>query len=171
VSSLPTNAPGFRGPLVIGVGNEVRGDDAAGLRVSRELRPLVGHGVRIVECAGEVTELLDLWEGQDRVYLIDAVRSGGAPGSWHRIPVGDEPLPSTLEDTSTHGLSIATAVALGQVLGRMPTRLVVYGIEAVRFEPGSEPSPEVLAGIERVTHALAEELTHEPPSPHPPGGR
>jgi hydrogenase maturation protease len=170
------SAPTARGPrtdepLVIGVGNEVRGDDAAGLRVSRELRPLVGHRARIVECAGEVTELLDLWEGQDSVYLVDAVRSGGTPGSWHRIPVGDEPLPSTLEDTSTHGLSIATAVALGQVLGRMPARLVVYGIEAVRFEPGAEPSPEVLAGIERVTRALAEELTHEGSSPHTPGER
>jgi hydrogenase maturation protease len=170
MSALPASGPGTDGPLVIGVGNGVRGDDAAGLRVSRELRPLVGHRARIVECGGEVTELLDLWEGQDMVYLVDAVRSGGAPGSWHRIPVGDEPLPSTLEGASTHGLSIATAVALGQVLGRMPTRLVVYGIEAVRFEPGSEPSPEVLAGIERVTHALAEELTQEASSPPNPGG-
>ncbi|MGA7861696.1 MAG: hydrogenase maturation protease [Thermoplasmata archaeon] len=151
------------GPLVIGVGNEIRGDDAAGLRVTRDLRPLVGDRARIVESPGGVTELLDLWEGQDRVYLIDAVRTGGAPGSWLRLTVGDQPLPASLAGTSTHGLSIASAVALGQILGRMPTRLVVYGIEAARFDPGAALSPEVLVGIGQVTRALAEEL--EPAAP------
>jgi len=159
---------GVDGPLVIGVGNEIRGDDAAGLRVTRELRPLVGDRARIVECPGGVTELLDLWEGQDRVYLIDALRSGGAPGSWLRIMVGDQPLPSSLAGTSTHGLSIASAVALGQILGRMPARLVVYGIEAARFDPGAELSPEVLVGIGQVTRALAEELEPAAPAPGVP---
>jgi hydrogenase maturation protease len=145
-------------PLVIGVGNEVRGDDAAGLWVTRELRPLVGERIRVVECPGGVSELLDLWEGRERVYVIDAVRAGGSPGSWLRIHVGEEPLPSTLAGTSTHGLSIDSAVSLGQILGRMPKQLVLYGIEAARFEPGAEPSPEVRAGIEEVTLALAAEL-------------
>lgn len=145
-------------PLVIGVGNAARGDDAAGLRVTQDLRPLVGDRARIVDCPGNVAEILDLWEGQGRVYLIDAVRAGGAPGSWHRLLVRDQPLPSSLAATSTHGLSIASAVALGQALGRMPDHLVVYGIEAVRFDPGADLSPEVFAGAREVTKALAHEL-------------
>jgi hydrogenase maturation protease len=151
-------------PLVIGVGNESRGDDAAGLRVTRELRPRVGNRVRLVECPGEITELLDLWEGREEVFLVDAVRSGHAPGTWRRIMVGSEPLPSSLASTSTHGLSIASAVALGQALGRMPAHLVVYGIEASRFDPGAEVSPEVLLGIQQVTRALAEELERDTPA-------
>lgn len=145
-------------PLVIGVGNDIRGDDAAGLRVARELRAQVENGVRVVESQGEVTELLDLWDGQERVYLVDALQSGGLPGSWRRVAVGNEPLPSSVAGTSTHGLSIASAVALGQILGRMPRQLVLYGIEATRFEPGTEPCPEVLEGVLQVTRALAEEL-------------
>jgi len=150
--------PGLEFPLVIGVGNDVRGDDAAGLWVTRELRPLVGDRIRVVESPGGVSELLELWAGRERVYVIDAVRAGGSPGSWLRIQVGEEPLPSTLSGTSTHGLSIDSAVSLGQILGRMPKHLVLYGIEASRFEPGADPSPEVRHGIEEVTLALAAEL-------------
>ncbi|HLY76900.1 MAG TPA: hydrogenase maturation protease [Thermoplasmata archaeon] len=158
MTSPATESAGTGGPLVIGVGNEVRGDDAAGLQVARDLRPLVGDRVRIVESLGGVAELLDLWDGRGRVYLIDAVRSGGAAGKWLRLRVGAEPLPSSLAGTSTHGLSIASAVALGQQLGRMPTHLVVYGIEAVRFDAGSPLSPEVLGAVRQVTVALADEL-------------
>jgi hydrogenase maturation protease len=157
-------------PLVIGVGNESRGDDAAGLRVSDQLRTMVGDRALVVDCLGGATELLDLWEGRGRVYLVDAVRSGGVPGSWRRVLVQAEPLPSSLAGTSTHGLSVASAVALGQTLGRMPEQLVVYGIEADRFDPGTDLSPEVRAGVERVAHALDEELRASTPAAKIPGG-
>ena len=163
--------PGPGAPLVIGVGNDIRGDDAAGLRVTRELRLLIGDRARIVDSPGGVTELLDLWEGQHQVYLVDAVRSGGAPGSWRRFSVGEEPLPSSLANTSTHGLSIASAVALGQTLGRMPHHLVLYGIEASRFDPGAELSPGVLVSIREVALALAAELERLAPPPEAAGGR
>jgi hydrogenase maturation protease len=145
-------------PLVIGIGNEVRGDDAAGLHVTRKLRSSVRDNVRIVESSGGVTELLDLWDGQDLVFVVDAIRSGGRPGSWLRIPVGPQPLSASLAGSSTHGLSLASAVALGQVLGKMPKRLVVYGIEVFRFDAGSGMSPEVVTGVAGLTAALAEEL-------------
>lgn len=164
MTEVPSERSGSGTPLVIGVGNEVRGDDAAGLRVTRELRPLVGDRARVVDCSGSATELLDLWEGQARVYLVDAVRSGGAPGTWCRVLVRDQPLPSSLAGTSTHGLSIASAVALGQTLGRMPGQLVVFGIEAVQFDPGADLSPEVRGGVREVTQALAEELGRPTPA-------
>jgi hydrogenase maturation protease len=158
VSGVPAGQAGPETPLVIGVGNEARGDDAAGLRVTSELRSLVGDRARIVVCSADAAELLDLWEGQARVYLVDAVRSGGAPGSWWRVIVQDQPLPTNEVSTSTHGLSIGSAIALGQTLQKMPEQLVVYGIEAVRFDPGADLSPEVAVGVQEVTHALAHEL-------------
>lgn len=152
-------------PLVIGIGNAIRGDDAAGLQAARELRPLVGRRVRVVESPGGVAELLDLWEGQGQVFLIDALQSGGLPGSWRRLTVGDQPLPASLTATSTHGLSIASAVALGQALGRMPRSLVLYGIEASHFNAGAELSPAVLTGVRQLIRALAEELDAGIPPP------
>jgi hydrogenase maturation protease len=169
VNAFDADLPNGDRVLVIGVGNEVRGDDGAGLQVVHELRSVVGDQIRIVDCRGGVAELLDLWEGLERVYVVDAILSGRAPGSWLRVPVGDQPLPSSLSGTSTHGLSLASAVALGQILGRMPKQLVVYGIEAARFEPGAKISPPVLLGVREVVRALTEELTRTgllaPPGP------
>ncbi len=159
MTSAAASAP--RLPLLIGVGNEFRGDDAAGLLVTREVRRTVPAGVQIVESAGGVAELLELWDGRDRVYLVDAFRSGGPPGTWKRLRVGERPLPAQTSDASTHGATVASAVALGQVLDRMPKSLVIFGIEAGHFEPGREASDEVLMGVHEVAVALSHELERD----------
>ena len=47
--------------LVIGIGNDFRGDDAAGLMVARRLRGTPLHDVEIVESAGDAAALMELW--------------------------------------------------------------------------------------------------------------
>ena len=72
-----------RRPLVIGVGNAARGDDAAGLLAARRLGG--------IELEGDPTALLDLFDGIDEAAVVDAVRSGAAPGTVHRFDVGAAP--------------------------------------------------------------------------------
>ena len=159
-----------RVPLIIGVGNEFRGDDAAGLLVSREIRRTVKAGVQVVESPGGIDELLELWDGRDLVYVVDAFQSGGSPGTWKRLQVGDRPLPAITSGTSTHGATVASAVALGQVLDRMPKSLVIFGIEAGHFEPGRDTSEEVLMGVHEVAVALSHELDPTGRSENAKGG-
>ncbi|MCP4684238.1 MAG: hydrogenase maturation protease, partial [bacterium] len=61
---------------VIGVGNEFRGDDAVGLIVASRLREQLPKSIEIIEHTGDGATLMDAWEGADRVYIIDAVKSG-----------------------------------------------------------------------------------------------
>ena len=50
--------------VVIGVGNEMRGDDAAGILAARLLRGQLDPGAAVVlEQPGEALGLLDQWEG------------------------------------------------------------------------------------------------------------
>jgi hydrogenase maturation protease len=68
--------------LVIGIGNPDRGDDAAGLAVARRVRAAAARrDVTVTELIGDQLALLDIWDGVKDVYVIDAVCSGGAPGS------------------------------------------------------------------------------------------
>ncbi|MFP5364517.1 MAG: hydrogenase maturation protease, partial [Thermoleophilia bacterium] len=106
--------------LVLGIGNDWRGDDAAGLEVARRLR---AAGVRAAGSAGDPSGLLDAWDGEREVILVDAVRSGAAPGTLHRLDARARPLPARLFRGSTHHLSVADAVELGRALGRLPERL------------------------------------------------
>lgn len=165
----PTRAPATAPrepapPLVIGCGNEHRRDDACGLAVARALRPALQGRARVLECDGEATALLDLWEGGDLVVVIDALSSGKPPGSVQRVEVGADPLPASLATTSTHGLSLAQGVALGRSLGRLPNRLILYGIEAQDLEMGVGMSLAVARAVQDVVVRVEREI------PRPPEG-
>jgi hydrogenase maturation protease len=142
--------------MIVGVGNALRGDDGAGLEVARRVRqrPDADH-VLVRELEGEGVRLLDLWTGARAVVLVDSVRSGVAPGTVHRVDATGGPLPAGLRtSTSTHAVGVAEAIELARALGRLPNRLVVYGIEADAFDTGAELSPDVAAAVDRVADAV-----------------
>jgi hydrogenase maturation protease len=136
-----------RRTLVVGVGNAARGDDAAGLLAARRLGG--------VELEGDPSTLVDLLDGADEAVVIDAVRSGAAPGTVHRFVVGDAPPAAMPRGASTHLLGLAEALELARVLGRLPRRATVYGIEGSRFAVGDAVSPAVAAAIDRVVAELS----------------
>ncbi|HYK93792.1 MAG TPA: hydrogenase maturation protease [Thermoplasmata archaeon] len=148
----------FSVPLIIGLGNEHRRDDRCGLDVVRGLQAHLGVDARIVEGGDDASDLLDLWDGAGTVYVVDAIRSGRPSGTLHRFEIGSTPPPAGLPVTSTHGLSLADAIALGRALGRMPRRLVVYGIEVQDVSTGSGLTPAVAAGVADAIWRLAEEI-------------
>jgi hydrogenase maturation protease len=137
---------------VVGLGNALRGDDAVGLAVARRLRELVPDG-DVVEESGEPAALLDALGGGCDVAVVDAVSAGGTPGAVHRFDVSDGALPLTA-GPSTHGLGLAEAIELGRALGRLPARLVVYGIEGQGWETGAPLTPEVARAAEAIVAEL-----------------
>ncbi len=144
---------------VICVGNRWRSDDAVGLEVAARLRGTLPAGVELLEREGEPTALIDAWEGAGAVWLVDAVSSGAPPGTVHRLDAGERELPPEVFRTSTHHVGLAEAVELARVLGRLPARAVVFGIEGARFEVGEELSPSVAAAVEGVAATVREEVT------------
>ncbi len=142
---------------VIGIGNPLRGDDAAGLLVARRVRDLAAPGVEVVELEGEPGRLIDAWEEAALVVVVDAVRSGGEEGSVVRFDATAGPLPAAVGASSTHALGLGDAVEIARALGRLPARLVVYGIEGARFEPGAGLSPAVAAAVDAAVDAVLSE--------------
>ncbi|MCE3265450.1 MAG: peptidase hydrogen uptake protein [Solirubrobacterales bacterium] len=143
---------------LIGVGNQFRRDDAAGLEVARRLRQADPPGVMIAEQEGEPASLLEAWSGADEALVIDGVSSDAKPGTLHRFEVGKDPLPAELFRPSTHALGIAEAVELARELGRLPRRLAVYGIEGREFSSGEGLSKPVQLTVDRLVAELYEEL-------------
>ncbi|HET7567948.1 MAG TPA: hydrogenase maturation protease [Gaiellaceae bacterium] len=141
--------------VVVGVGNELRGDDAVGLHV---VRALGGLEATVVECEGEPIGLIDSWAGHERAILVDATESGAEPGTVRRVPADEGPLPPELQRSSTHLLGVAEAVELARALGRLPAHTIVYGIEGGRFDTGAPLSPEVEEMVEVVAAAIRREV-------------
>jgi hydrogenase maturation protease len=136
-----------RRPLVVGIGSAARGDDAAGLIAARRLGG--------IELEGDPSALIDLLDGVEDAVVIDAVRSDAPPGTVHRIAVGDAPVAALPRGASTHLIGLAEALELARVLGRLPPRTTVYGIEGGRFGLGDALSPVVAAAVERVVAELS----------------
>jgi hydrogenase maturation protease len=144
--------------LVIGVGNEFRGDDAAGLHAVRRLAALGLDGVDVTERCGKGVDLVEAWRDADCVFIIDAAETGGKSGTIFRFEAGESPLPQMLLRRSTHDFGVAEAIELARTLGRLPPRLVVFGIEGASFGCGIRLSPEVNRALAELVDSIAKEI-------------
>ena len=144
--------------MVIGVGNEWRRDDAAGLLVARLLRDVPLSRVRVVEHEGEPVDLIEEWSGADEAIVVDAVSSGAKPGAIHRLDAVSTRLPAELFRASTHAFGLADAIELARVLERLPRSLLVYGIEGREFSAGSGLTAEVEPAVGIVVSELCRRL-------------
>lgn len=145
--------------VVIGVGNALRGDDAAGLEVARRVRSLVdADRVIVLEHEGETLGLIERWAQAAAAVLVDATHGGSRPGSVARMDASATPLQAKLRgSSSTHAVGLAEAIELARALGRLPERVIVYGIEGASFVAGGGLSREVRAVIPAVAQAVARE--------------
>lgn len=144
--------------LVIGIGNAYRSDDGVGLVAARRLKDRSLSSLRILEHNGEGTDLINCWEGADAVIVLDAVQSGAEPGTLHRWDAGLRPLPAMAFRGSSHAFSLAEAIEMARVLGRLPQRLIVYGVEARDFKAGTRPSSEVQAAVSHLVERVLQEV-------------
>ncbi len=136
-------------PLVIGIGNPARGDDAAGLRVVEAL----GLSDTVLEHDGEPASLIALWEDHDEVVLIDAVTSGADRGTVIEIDAAFSMLPAGMCH-STHALGPAEAVELARALGKLPSRITILGIEGANYSFGAGLSSEVERAVDQVVRRV-----------------
>jgi hydrogenase maturation protease len=143
---------------LIGIGNQFRRDDAAGLEVARRLRLAHPPGVTILEQEGEPTSLIEAWSEADEALVVDGVSSGARPGTLHRFEAAEGPLPAEVFKSSTHALGVAEAVELARELDRLPKRLVVYGIEGESFEVGEGLTAIVQEAVGQLVMELYREL-------------
>lgn len=146
--------------LVIGCGNRYASDDAVGLHIARALQSCRLPGdVEVIEAGTPGLNLLDLWEGAERVVIVDAVVSGAPPGTIHTFDFSCLPSRESLP-VSSHGINVIDAVQLGRKLGRLPRQLLIIGVEIASEEPFHEGmTPEVAAAVlparERVLEIIA----------------
>jgi hydrogenase maturation protease len=135
------------------VGNVYRGDDGIGVAVAERLRDEPGLEVVVVE--QEPTRLLDAWAGADLAVVVDAVSSGAAAGTVHRYDASDRPVPANVFRGSTHAFGVGEAIELARALGRLPARVIVYGVEGEDFAAGETLSRAVGDAIEPLVLAIA----------------
>ena len=145
---------------LIGIGQSLRGDDAAGLAAVRLWQekyqtsaPRPDLQVELAELPG--VGLLDLLEGSRLAILVDAVHSGAKTGTIHLLK--EDQLESfTQGSVSAHGWGVAETLSLGKQLiaSMMPEKLILIGIEAGQLSLGESLSPEVERALPEVARLI-----------------
>ncbi|WP_447974645.1 hydrogenase maturation protease [Nitrospira sp. Kam-Ns4a] len=147
---------------VLGFGNGLAGDDAVGVRAAERLRPLLKGRAEVIAAglAGHV--LVDRLAGADAVIVIDAVAGGGPAGTLYRwawgAGRGAPPLEALRNRTSSHGWGVGDALALAGALGKLPPRLIVYGVEIGETTPGCSLGPAVARALDRLVRLVRREV-------------
>ena len=147
--------------LVLGIGQSLRGDDAAGLeavRLWQQLHPILAGRVRLEMMELPGLDLLDLLAGMDAAVIVDAVQSKTPAGMVMRI--GAEQLASFGPEAGfAHGWGAAETLRLGFSLypGLESCRVTLVGIVGCQFDLGAGLSLDV----RKVLPEAAEMIEHE----------
>lgn len=130
---------------VIGIGQAHAGDDGVGLQVVEALRQLGDPGNECIALS-DPSELVEYLQTEIPVVVVDAVL-GEPIGTV--VELEPEKLDVTASGVSTHGVTVAQAIALARSLGgAFPASLRVVGITIApptRFRLGL--SPQVAAAV------------------------
>lgn len=143
--------------LVVGCGNLLRGDDAVGPLLMRRLWERgVPQTVRLVDGGTAGLDVAFQMRGAQRVVIVDAARTGAAPGTLYRIPAHEVSELPPLDGLNTHSFRWDHALAFSAwLLGPdRPDDIVVYLIEGQDFEPGEPLSQPVATALEQVVELV-----------------
>lgn len=144
---------------VLGIGNQFRSDDAAGVRIaralSRRLSPASQGQVLIVE-AGHAPENAT---GEIRhfapqlVLMIDAAEMGAGPGMIQWIP--EEAIDGM--SASTHSLPLSMLARYLRL--ELDCQVALLGIQPGSNEVGETLSPDVSQAVDEIVEELSQSLT------------
>lgn len=144
--------------VVLGVGNEVRGDDGLGPAVCKALADINGRDIKIVdgsEVPENVSGVIKEFE-PDLLLVIDAADFGGRPGETRRVCGGD------IEGMSFSTHSLPINVLTDFLREDLPDLEVVFIlVQAADVEFGAPVSAEVKAAAEKIEKEIREALLKE----------
>jgi hydrogenase maturation protease len=163
--TLDPKAPARR-VLVLGVGNLIMGDEGVGVRCVQRLEAegTLPPETVILDGGTSTHELLGDLEDLDLLVIVDAVATGGAPGSFVRLE-GDA-IPSVLSNTlSPHQHGIHDLLGTLRLLGRAPKRVVLMGVTPMRMTLSLDLSPEVGAALPELAARVCAEVAWAAPTP------
>lgn len=141
--------PSAAAVLVLGLGNRLLGDDAAGPWVLAQLIKAddLGAGVVLVDGGTVGLALLPLIEDACALVVVDAARMGAVPGT---VRVFEGPAMDALlggPKDNAHEVALADLMAAAALRGTLPARRALVAVQPARVDMCVDLSPEVAAAL------------------------
>lgn len=148
-------------PLVtiLGVGNFLFTDEGFGIHVIKRLESQYRFPEDVLVVDGGVLgiNLLGIISQPRHLIVVDIIRNGQPPGSFHRLAGADIPRRIRMK-TSLHQVDLLEALTLCEALDSVP-ETVIIGVEPEDMETmGFEPTPTLQAKIDPMIDRILAEL-------------
>lgn len=145
--------------VVLGVGNILLSDEGVGVRAVEQLREdyLLPPEVEIIDGGTSGMEMLEDLACADHLLIVDAVRSGQAPGTIVKIAGEDVPVFFKTK-LSPHQIGLSDVLATLVLTGEQPGTTTVIGVEPESLETAMALTPTVAAQMPKLVGILAQEL-------------
>ena len=144
--------------LVLGVGNEIMGDDAVGLKVVRELKKKrLPEYVEVVEGGTLSFQLLNFLDRYDKIIIVDAIYSGGEPGDVKKLRFSELAQKIESSAVTSHDFDFFRVLKILGMIEKVPEAIVV-GVEVERISFGERLSEKVEKGVLKAVEKIIREI-------------
>ena len=142
--------------LVVGFGNTLMGDDGAGPGVIRKLaeRALPSH-LRVVECGSDSLILPSFWQGEEQIWMVDALVRRDSPGTIHTLG-HDEVMSIPQRHATVHHLSLPEGLRWINLTypDMQGVTYRLWGVEPSGLDLGEQLSPSVQKAVSVVAERI-----------------
>ena len=148
-----------RSALVLGLGNILLQDEGVGVRVVEQLQRKyqIAGAVEVLDGGTAGMSLLEHIRNRDHLIVVDAVRTGQAPGTVITLS-GDE-VPAFFQSrVSPHQMGLADTLAVLDLMGEKPADVTVIGVEPRDLDVGLELSDLVSTRMDELVIRLVGKL-------------
>lgn len=145
--------------LLLGIGNEIAGDDVIGIKVVREVAKTGPKNVDYKQISTGGLQLVETMLGYDKVLIVDSIETNSPNKRILRFDSNN--LKDTTFLTSPHDVNFPTALEIGKKTypDLMPEVIKIIGIEiAIQEIFTEEITKETLEKIPQIKKMILEEL-------------
>jgi hydrogenase maturation protease len=145
--------------LILGIGNLLLSDDGVGVHFVQRLeatRKLPGD-VQVVDGGTAGLDLLYYLQDISKLIVVDAMQTGGPPGSLRRLTGDQVPAYMALK-MSPHEIALPDMLAAARLRGLYPPEVIIWGVQPGSLELGVELSPEVAARLDELVEKVVGEI-------------
>ena len=130
--------------LVLGIGNLIMTDDGVGVRTIHLLqeRYYFPDNVDVIDGGTLGLDLLTYLDGIQRLIIVDAVETGGPPGTLVRL-TGEEIKVAFRTMLSPHQAGLQDLLLVAGLQGFAPVEMILLGVQPEEIVMGTELTPTV----------------------------
>jgi hydrogenase maturation protease len=145
--------------LLLGIGNIIMGDDGIGPHLINRMRNdyIFMPGIMLLDGGTLGLDLLHYLQGITCLVIVDAFDMAKLPGHLQRFE--DDDVPAALSATlSAHQSGLQDLLALADLQGYLPQRIVLWGVQPQAVSLSLELSPAVAECMDELVLKLLGEL-------------